>query len=184
LSSTRGDDKESFQIGGDVVIPPHSILKHPITIRSMFNPSLEHIVLPRSYTGSIIIWATGDLNVTYLEWEQQLISHKSFGSEYITEVPFEAAILPGNFEISTDTVLFPSHFSMLSKEERARTKLRTNAKTPETFDRELEITNNFAVPVSVTQIQIADTGKDDDLCHKYFSTPLFDSLTEGQRPKG
>ena len=181
-STNKEEGKETYELSEDIVIPPNSLFKYPITVRCRFSPFRDQPVLPRSYTGSVIIWVTENMDITYREWERQLIVDRSLGRPYMTEIPFEAAILPGNFEISTDTLLYPTHFSMLSKEEQSKIKQPLNGKSPDYFDRDLNITNNFSVPVSILNIKISDAGKDGKFCQKHFSTPLFDKRRDGDWP--
>ena len=72
---------------------------------------------------------------------------------------------------------------MLSPMERSRITPRMDGKGPEYYDRELEITNNFAVPISITKMQVSNSGTDDDFCRRYFTTPTFDRRREGDWPR-
>eukprot|EP00578_Thalassiosira_sp_NH16_P002001 CAMPEP_0181130624 /NCGR_PEP_ID=MMETSP1071-20121207/29969_1 /TAXON_ID=35127 /ORGANISM="Thalassiosira sp., Strain NH16" /LENGTH=2952 /DNA_ID=CAMNT_0023216719 /DNA_START=277 /DNA_END=9135 /DNA_ORIENTATION=- len=142
--------------------------------------------LARFYTGTIVFRASEDLMLTYRDWEHQFLSqHSAEGwrrglSEipdlYVLEVPFSGSVLPGNLGSPTESLLFPTHFFALPKEERVKIimqqKSSPDSKIPEHYERHLDITNNFAVPLAIVGMKILDSNGDDDFCKQRFSTVI------------
>lgn len=183
MNQISGDSVHGiYEFPHEIVIPPEVSYKFPINVWCRFSASRGQVILPRVYTGAVVLRVTDNVSVTYYDWEPSVILNDADWSSFVTEIPFKGAILPGNFGISTESLLYPTHFSMLSAEERTKIKQRDNGKKPEYFDRELEITNNFAVPISIINMEISDTSER-EFCHKHFSIPLFSKRRDnvGQR---
>jgi hypothetical protein len=109
----------------------------------------------------------------FIEWEQRLLFDDPYPEQFVTVVPFQVGAIPGNFRISTDSLLFPSYHTMLPPEERSTLK-RNKKKAPEYFDRVLEVVNNFVVPITITSMDIGNS-REYGLCSSVFSIPAPDS---------
>ena len=181
-TKTTFSTNEQYFVPGYIVLPGTNMgytAEYTMYVWCKFVASPDETVLPRFYSGKVLIQATEDIYVQYPEWQKQLLlEHSSFSSRrtpevpYVLEIPFEGSVLPGNLGSPTEALLFPTHFLVLPLEERMKIMQRSSGKIPGYYDRELEITNNFAVPISIMSMQVLEsTG--DDFCKSRFSTPDF-----------
>eukprot|EP00571_Detonula_confervacea_P001333 CAMPEP_0172321840 /NCGR_PEP_ID=MMETSP1058-20130122/44427_1 /TAXON_ID=83371 /ORGANISM="Detonula confervacea, Strain CCMP 353" /LENGTH=2855 /DNA_ID=CAMNT_0013037445 /DNA_START=302 /DNA_END=8869 /DNA_ORIENTATION=+ len=177
LNGTSG--KETYVFSQEMVLPaPSSNFEYPIHVWCRFNASQGKekpttiLQMARFYTGSILIRASTDTMVPYRDWERQLLldhssgggswggegqSSQSLQSQFVLQIPFEGSVLPGNLGSPTESLLFPTHFHVLPVDERVKIMQRTNGKIPKYYDRELDITNNFAVPISIVGMRILNS---------------------------
>lgn len=160
--------RDRYIFSRDFVFPP-SNPESPLHVWCRFNASSIENTNERFYSGSILI-RTSEINAasfSYHNWEKQVLRRLSLGrtgggssiksSPYVLEIPFQGYLLLGNLGSRSESLLFPTRFSNLPVEERDRTSNGTNWKIPNHFDRKLEITNNFAVPITLTGISILDS---------------------------
>ncbi|KAL7554978.1 hypothetical protein ACHAWF_018551 [Thalassiosira exigua] len=166
-----------------------------------FNASPGDTIRPRFYTGSILVQASEDILGSYPEWEEkvllehssELLSHRGVGgggggggrssgsneirpssARFTLEIPFAGSVLPGNLGSQSEGLMFPTHFSSLSASERVTVLKATGGKTSAQYDRKIDVTNNFAVPITVVGMSILDSSNSDDFCQQRFSTEVFD----------
>ena len=157
----------------DVVFAPGMIYEYPINVWCKFTILPGHVVTPRSYHGSIVIRSKiFDKNATEnlsIEWTQDTLLADPLSQKSVTTIPFHVTVLPGNFRISTNSLLFPSHYSMFPLEEFSSIKWHKK-NTPNYVDRLLNVTNNFAVPVTIKNLEISNSHEYGH-CNSIFSIP-------------
>ena len=170
------EDSMYFEFPHELLMAPNDTYLFPIHIWCKFTVSPEHAVTPRTYRGSIVFRSQPDIpkRQSYDEWIEQAVLDDPLYPRLITALPFRVAVLPGNFRISTDSLLFPSHYTMLSEEELSHAKLRNKIKKPDYVDRFLDVTNNFVVPITITSMEISNT-REFGFCNSIFSIPAPDS---------
>lgn len=157
-----------------MLIPAGSSYNYPINIWCKFLVSPDHAVTPRKYSGSVIFRAHPGSDPSYIDWMQQALLDDPLSSRYVTSIPFQVSVIPGNFRISTDSLLFPTHYSMLPPGERSTTTRLNKKEAPESVDRFLEVTNNFIVPITISSIEISNS-REYDHCNSVFSIAPTDS---------
>jgi hypothetical protein len=85
------------------------------------------------------------------------------------EIPFEGSILPGNITSPTESLVFPTHFSALPANQQVTLIQENNGKKPQYFDRYLDISNNFAVPISIVGLRVSGSSNGGhDFCNSRF----------------
>eukprot|EP00804_Cyclotella_cryptica_P011397 CCRYP_016060-RA/>CCRYP_016060-RA protein AED:0.17 eAED:0.17 QI:126/1/1/1/1/1/4/2069/2789 len=166
----------TYEFPHDIFISPGTSFQYPINVWCKFFVSRGHLVSPRSYIGSIVIRTTQSNEPVqrYEDWKQNTLLNDPWSQKFVTVVPFQVSVIPGNFRISTDSLLFPSHQSMLSSEELSAVKRHNKMEIPDYFDRVLEVANNFVVPIAISNMEISNS-RDYGLCNSVFSIPKPDS---------
>lgn len=170
------EDSMYYEFPHELLMAPHDTYLFPIHIWCRFTVSPEHTVTPRMYRGSIVFRSQPDIpkRQSYGEWMEKDVLDDPLYPRLITALPFRVAVIPGNFRISTDSLLFPSHYTMLSEEELSSAKRRNKIRKPDYIDRFLHVTNNFDVPITITGMGISYT-HEFDFCNSIFSIPAPDS---------
>ncbi len=190
---------ESYVFTRDFVLPP-SILESPLYVWCRFNASSDETVNERLYMGSILI-RTSEIDATsftYHDWERQVLlglsslgrsrgRNTTLSSPHVLEIPFQGSVLLGNIGSRTESLLFPTRFSNLPVDERGKFSEGTDEKVPKYYDRNLEITNNFAVPITIIGMRILDShgGRvDNGFCKSRFSfnSEALRTLVDGRSP--
>ena len=171
-------NRVSYEFPNDIILMQGQTYQFPINVLCHFRVSPDHVVTPRTYEGSIVFRsAVVDViaNTTYNEWIEQTVLNDPLSSTLMTVVPFRVRVIPGNFRISTGTLLFPTHFTMLPPEELIKARALNHKKEPDYFDRYLEVTNNFVVPITIKSLEI-NNSREYGLCSSAFSVPEPESL--------
>lgn len=193
---------DSYVFTRDFFLSPSIPSESPLQIWCRFNASSHETVNERFYTGSILIHTSeiNSISSSYRSWERQVLlglsalGRKSWGgtrnisTQHSLEIPFQGSVLLGNLGSRTESLLFPTRFSNLPVEERDKISKRTNGEFPEYYDRNIEITNNFAVPITIIGMRVLDShgGRvDNSYCSSRFSfnseAPEF--LADGSSPR-
>lgn len=169
----------SYEFPHKICISPGISFQYPINVWCKFLVSRGHPVTPRSYIGSIILRTTQKKKTlkSYEDWRQETLLNDPWSRKFVTVVPFQVSVIPGNFRISTDSLLFPTHQSMLSAEELSAVKRHSKSEVPDYFDRVLELANNFVVPIAISSMEISNS-RDYGLCNSVFSIPTSDSSND------
>lgn len=183
--------KESFVFSQEWILPPDTDFDFPLTVWCRFIPYPGEAIHARFYSGSILIRTSEASSIPYFDWERQfLIDSSSGGGQssplYVLEIPFEGSVLPGNIGSPTESLIFPTHFFALPVDQRVKIMQENNGKIPDFFDRYLDITNNFAVPISIVGLRIlgSSTGDDHDFCNRRFMVDkeALGSYLDGRPP--
>lgn len=169
-----------YEFPHTMMLLPTTAYHYPISVWCRFIVSPDHALTPRKYVGSIVIRSKANLSpfMSYDDWTQESLLDNPISHRSVTAVPFQVSVIPGNFRISTDSLLFPSHYTMLPPEELSESKRRNKKKVPDYVDRLLEVTNNFMVPITITSMEISNS-LEYSLCNSIFSIiPPTDSLDD------
>lgn len=193
---------QTFLFSQEIVLPPMNPNKfdflYPLHVWCRFNAdsTLADDIEARFYSGSILIHATeSGRDVPYRVWEQQLLldhstssSSTEISNQYLLQIPFTGSVLPGNLGCPTESLLFPAYFSVLPPEERIKIMkdqpTAVGNEVPRYYDRTLDITNNFDVPITIIGMKIVDStgaanvvnSEDQNFCSSRFT---FDSMSGG-----
>jgi len=192
MNSTTG--REDLEFSFEISIPARNMVQNALNIWCKFTATPGETILTRSYEGSVIFRVTHSKEGAYQNWEEQFLrfGEGSEGVNYATKVDFKGSILPGAFGISPESLMFPTHHSMLPAISR-HTKIKSVlADTQEYYDRDLDVMNNFGVPISITAMHLHEPTT--DYCRKRFSMPAFEkgknvsgnwqTAAEGEKWKG
>jgi len=180
-NSTTG--REDFLFAYEIMIPGQEMLENALNVWCKFSATPGEKILPRSYKGSIIFRFTRSSESSYEHWEEQFMR---FGEDseglnnYVTKVDFKGSILPGAFGIPPESLMFPTHSSMLpaiNKQSKIESVL---GKNQEYYDRDLEVMNNFGVPISITGMHLHEPAS--EFCRSRFSMPTFGKDISGNWP--
>jgi hypothetical protein len=185
---SRTPRKESFVFSQEWILPPDTDFGFPLTAWCRFIPYPGETIYARFYSGSILIRISEAISSPYFDWERQFLIDSSSGGglsspQYVLEIPFEGSVLTGNIGSPTESLTFPTHFFALPVDQRVKIMQENNGKTPEFFDRYLDITNNFAVPISIVGLRVlgSSNGDDHDFCKSRF---MFDKEALGSYVDG
>eukprot|EP00986_Skeletonema_menzelii_P003279 scaffold981_cov144-Skeletonema_menzelii.AAC.11 len=191
--STSG--REDFVYAYEILIPARNIVLNALNIWCKFTATPGATIFPRSYEGSIIFRATEERDGDYHNWEEQFLrfGKDAEGANYATKLDFKGSILPGAFGIPPESLMFPIHSSMLpamSKHAKINSVLTDNQENY--YDRDLEVMNNFGVPISIKAMHLHEPTT--DFCRNHFSIPSFEkgkdmsdnwkTAAEGEKWKG
>eukprot|EP00978_Attheya_sp_CCMP212_P018009 scaffold48735_cov59-Attheya_sp.AAC.1 len=105
-----GDSPRRRMEEGDIVLlPPNETLTDAIVLECIFkNPedfpldALENIKFPIQFTGSVIIRATADRDVTFEDWQDNMKNYPYRELDLVLEVPVKASIMPGGIGVEGD----------------------------------------------------------------------------------
>ncbi len=188
-NSTTG--REDLVYSEEIVIPERNMVLNALNVWCKFTAIPGEGILPRYYEGSIIFRVTHATEGSSQNWEENFVrfDEDSEGVNYASKIDFKGSILPGSFGISHESVLFPTHHIMLpamSKYIKVESVLADNR---EYYDRDLDVKNNFGVPVSITAMHLHE--RNNDYCRTHFSIPAFEkgkdirkTAAEGEKWKG
>ena len=171
MNSTPG--REDLVFSSDIIIPMRNKIQNSLNVWCKFNSMLGETISPRSYEGSIIFYVANSTTGSYENWQEELLrfGKESGGMSYVTKVDFKGSILPGAFGIAPDSLMFPTHSSMLPAMSKYSNITSTLAKDEEYYERDLEVKNNFGVPITITGMDLHEPTT--EFCRNRFSTPAF-----------
>ena len=181
MSKNSTTDREDLHFLYEIMIPAHSQLQNALHIWCKFSATGEKI-LSRSYEGSIIFRVTHSKEGSSEKWEKEFVrfGKESEGATYATKVDFKGSIVPGSLGISPESLMFPTHYSMLSALTKLPNVTSVVGRSREYYDRSLEVINNFALPISITSMHLHESVS--DICRNRFSVPTFGKDTSGNWP--
>ncbi|KAL3815945.1 hypothetical protein ACHAXA_000001 [Cyclostephanos tholiformis] len=174
--------KQSFVFSREWILPPDTDFDFPLTVWCRLIPYPGETKHAQFYSGSILIRTSEANGIPYFDWERQFLIDSTLGGgqsspQYLLDIPFEGSILPGNIGSPTESLIFPTRFLALPVDQRVKIIQENNGEIPHFFDRYLDISNNFAVPISIVGLRVLGSSNGGhDFCKSRF---MFDEEAVG-----